>query len=34
MLNNSKSLSSNNVKSMLKDHLGNYWIGTHDGGLN
>ncbi|MBL4746381.1 MAG: response regulator [Flavobacteriaceae bacterium] len=32
--NNSKSLSSNNVKSMLKDHLGNYWIGTHDGGLN
>jgi len=32
--NNPKSLSSNNVKSMLKDHHGNYWIGTHDGGIN
>ncbi len=31
---NKQSISSNNVKSMLKDHLGNYWIGTHDGGLN
>ena len=33
-LNNPQSISSNNVKSMLKDHLGNYWIGTHDGGIN
>lgn len=31
---NSNSISSNNIKSMLKDVNNNFWIGTHDGGLN
>jgi signal transduction histidine kinase/ligand-binding sensor domain-containing protein/DNA-binding response OmpR family regulator len=28
------SLSSNNVKSILKDSQGNLWVGTHDDGVN
>ncbi|WP_166461169.1 hybrid sensor histidine kinase/response regulator [Flavicella sediminum] len=29
-----KSISSNNIKSMVLDQNENLWIGTHDGGLN
>ncbi|TXD46757.1 hybrid sensor histidine kinase/response regulator transcription factor [Polaribacter sp. IC073] len=32
--NNAKSISANNVKSLIKTKKGNFWIGTHDGGLN
>ena len=32
--NNQNSLSSNNVKAIIKDKEGNLWIGTHEGGLN
>ena len=32
--NNPNSISTNNVKSILRTQKGNFWIGTHDGGLN
>ena len=32
--NNPSSLSTDNVKAMIRTSDGNYWIGTHDGGLN
>ncbi len=28
------SLSTDNVKAMIKTRDGDYWVGTHDGGLN
>lgn len=28
------SLSTDNVKAMIRSRSGNYWVGTHDGGLN
>ena len=31
---NRNSLSSDNVKAVIKDIEGNLWIGTHEGGLN
>ena len=31
---NPKSISTNNVKALLRTSEGNFWIGTHDGGLN
>ena len=31
---NPYSLSTDNVKAMIKTHDGDYWVGTHDGGLN
>ena len=33
-VNNSNSISTNNVKSLIETKEGNLWIGTHDGGLN
>ena len=32
--NNPNSLSTDNVKSMIRTQNGDFWIGTHDGGLN
>ena len=32
--NDANSISTNNVKSIIKTKKGNLWIGTHDGGLN
>lgn len=32
--NNPNSLSTNNVKTMIRTRKGHFWIGTHDGGLN
>jgi signal transduction histidine kinase/ligand-binding sensor domain-containing protein/CheY-like chemotaxis protein len=32
--NDNNSLSHPNVTSILKDHLGRFWIGTYGGGLN
>jgi len=32
--NNPNSISSNNVKTILKDSFGAIWVGTHGGGLN
>src|SRR5690606_1901670 len=31
---NANSLSTNNVKAMIRSSDGHFWIGTHDGGLN
>ena len=31
---NANSISSNNVKALLKDSFGHIWVGTHGGGLN
>ncbi|NCT08795.1 MAG: response regulator [Flavobacteriia bacterium] len=31
---NNNSLSSNNVKAILKDFYGDIWVGTHGGGVN
>ncbi len=30
----SNSISNDNVRSVIKDHQGNFWIGTYGGGLN
>jgi len=32
--NNSRSLSSNNVQTIMRDSKGNLWVGTEQGGLN
>lgn len=32
--NNPSSLSTDNVKAIIRTNAGNYWVGTHDGGLN
>ena len=33
-LGNPRSLSSNNVASLLEDQAGMIWVGTREGGLN
>ena len=33
-LNESDGLADNHIRNILKDHWGNYWIGTSGGGVS